>query len=116
MRVLVTGGAGFIGSTVVDQLIDRGDEVIVVDALLPAAHRGRPDYLNPQATYRWIDDRDIDAMRDAVVGIDAVSHQAAMVGLGVDFADAPAYVSHNDLGTAVLLAALHERAFAGRIV
>jgi dTDP-L-rhamnose 4-epimerase len=55
-------------------------------------------------------------VRAAVTGVDAVCHQAAMVGLGVDFADAPAYVSHNDTATAVLLAALHEQQFRGRLV
>ena len=55
-------------------------------------------------------------LRRVTDGVDAVCHQAAMVGLGVDFGDAPGYVRDNDLGTAVLLAALHERDFRGRIV
>jgi dTDP-L-rhamnose 4-epimerase len=55
-------------------------------------------------------------VRAAVAGVDAVCHQAAKVGLGVDFADTPAYVSHNDAGTAALLAALHEQRFRGRLV
>ena len=116
MRVLVTGGAGFIGSAVVDRLVATGHEVVVLDALLPAAHAARPDYLNPGATYRWGDVRDADAVRSAVEGVDAVSHQAAMVGLGVDFGDVTTYVGHNDLGTAVLLQVLHERLFRGRLV
>lgn len=116
MRVLVTGGAGFIGSAVVDALVDADHEVVVADSLHPGAHREQPDYLNPDATYHWVDVRDHEAMGAIVRGIDAVSHQAAMVGLGVDFADAPDYVAHNDLGTAVLLAALHEVGFAGRLV
>jgi len=116
MRVLVTGGAGFIGSAVVDLLVDRGHEVVVVDCLLPAAHRTTPDYLNPAAEYRIEDLRDPDVCARAVVGIDAVSHQASMVGLGVDFADVAEYVDHNDRATATLLGSLHDRAFAGRIV
>jgi len=116
MRVLVTGGAGFIGSAVVDLFVETGHEVVVLDALLPAAHSTRPDYLNRAATYLWADGRDADAVRTAVEGVDAVSHQAAMVGLGVDFADVTAYVAHNDLATAVLLAVLHERRFRGRLV
>lgn len=116
MRVLVTGGAGFIGSAIVDQLVDHGHEVTVIDDLLPAAHHDKPDYLNDHVDYQWIDIRDSDAMRDAVRGHDVICHQASMVGLGVDYSDAAAYVSHNDLGTAVLLAALHETSFAGRIV
>ena len=51
MNVLVTGGAGFIGSHIVDQLVAAGHRVRVVDSLSPAAHRARPDYLNPQAQY-----------------------------------------------------------------
>ncbi|WP_055564806.1 NAD-dependent epimerase/dehydratase family protein [Streptomyces atriruber] len=107
MRVLVTGGAGFIGSHVVEALADRGHEAVVYDALLPSAHADRP---RPPAGQRWIDAdvRDRDAVRDALREVDAVCHQAAMVGLGKDFADAPAYVGCNDLGTAVLLAAMAE--------
>jgi dTDP-L-rhamnose 4-epimerase len=114
--VLVTGGAGFIGSAVVDRLVARGHEVVVIDHLHPAAHSERPDYVSDDADYRWQDLRDIDAVRDAVRGVDAVCHQASMVGLGVDFADVGEYVAHNDLGTAQLLRALHERGFDGRIV
>lgn len=116
MRILVTGGAGFVGSAIVDQLVDRGHEVVVIDLLHPAAHASKPGYLNDRAEYRWCDLRDADAARDAVRGVDAVCHQASMVGLGVDFKDAPDYVTHNDLGTAQLLRALHEQGFAGRIV
>ena len=116
MHVLVTGGAGFIGSAIVDQLVDAGHEVSVVDWLHPAAHDGPPTYLNPGATYWWDDLRDPDVARRSVRGVDAVCHQSAMVGLGVDFADVREYVDHNDGATASLLLALHERSFAGRIV
>jgi dTDP-L-rhamnose 4-epimerase len=107
MRVLVTGGAGFIGSHVVEALTERGHEAVVFDALLPSAHAEPP---RPHAGQGWVvaDVRDRDAVRDALRGVDAVCHQAAMVGLGKDFADAPAYVGCNDLGTAVLLAAMAE--------
>ncbi|MFC9292520.1 NAD-dependent epimerase/dehydratase family protein [Streptomyces sp. NPDC057011] len=108
MRVLVTGGAGFIGSHIVTALKDRGHEPIVLDALLPAAHPDAPPL--PDAEFVRADVRDAGAVRVALRGVDAVCHQAAMVGLGKDFADAPEYVGCNDLGTAVLLA---EMAHAG---
>ncbi|MEU9372645.1 NAD-dependent epimerase/dehydratase family protein [Streptomyces sp. NPDC048255] len=108
MRVLVTGGAGFIGSHIVNALKDRGHDPVVLDALLPAAHPGTPPL--PDAEFVRADVRDADAVRSALRGMDAVCHQAAMVGLGKNFADAPDYVGCNDLGTAVLLA---ETAAAG---
>ena len=112
----MTGGAGFIGSFVVDALADGGHDVVVVDRLHPGAHEARPEYLRDDVEYRWDDVCDLDAMAAAVEGVDAVSHQAAMVGLGVDFADVSDYVRDNDLGTAVLLQALHAGSFSGRLV
>ena len=114
--MLVTGGAGFIGSHVVDALIARGDRVVVVDNLDPAAHAGPPSYLNPAARYVWADLRDGDAWSAALAGIEVVCHQAGKVGLGVDFDDADAYVSHNDLAWANGLRALHDARFDGTIV
>jgi len=118
MRVLVTGGAGFIGSFIVDELIGLGHQVVVVDDLDPAAHDGIPAGLNNAATYHWADVRDSATFDIAGVldGVDAVCHQAAKVGLGVDFDDVDEYVSRNDGGTAALLRALHRRDFRGRIV
>jgi len=118
MKILVTGGAGFIGSFIVDELVSLGHEVVVVDDLDPAAHDGVPVGLNDAATYHWTDVRDSHtfAIPGVLDGVDAVCHQAAKVGLGVDFDDVEEYVSRNDGGTAVLLRALHQRDFRGRIV
>ncbi|GHD87501.1 NAD-dependent epimerase/dehydratase family protein [Streptomyces naganishii] len=99
MRVLVTGGAGFIGSHVVEALAGGGHEPVVLDVRGPAGE----DVRNPEAVGR------------ALRGVDAVCHQAAMVGLGNGVADAAEYVSHNDLGTAVLLTAM-ARAGVRRLV
>jgi dTDP-L-rhamnose 4-epimerase len=115
MRVLVTGGAGFIGSHVVDALVEDGHEVVVLDRVATPADR--PDYLNPRAVYVAGDVRDSAAWERAIRdGVDAVSHQAARVGLGRDFDDVEDYVADNDAGTAVGLRALHRTGFAGRFV
>ncbi len=114
--VLVTGGAGFIGSHVVDELLASGRRVRVLDVLLPQAHAQRPDYLAPGAEYEFADITDVDAVERALDGVVAVSHQASMVGLGTDFGDVVSYVHHNDAGTAALLLALHRARFAGRLV
>jgi dTDP-L-rhamnose 4-epimerase len=108
VRIMITGGAGFIGSHIADRLADAGHDVLLLDALLPQAHGGT-------AAPSWIgrhelvvgDVRDSALVTGLLVGVDAVCHQAAMVGHGVDPSDAPEYASHNDYGTAVLLAAMH---------
>ncbi len=108
MRVLVTGGAGFIGSHVVDALHASGHEAVVLDrddAHLPAA-----------AEYLRGDVRDADVVARALRGADAVSHQAARVGLGTDLLDIADYSADNDLGTAVLIRELARTGFAGRLV
>ncbi|MEU3019279.1 MULTISPECIES: NAD-dependent epimerase/dehydratase family protein [unclassified Nocardiopsis] len=115
MRVLVTGGAGFIGSRVAEELRRAGHEAVTLDAYLPLAHAGR-DPADGGSVDVVADVRDGAAVERALRGVDAVCHQAAMVGLGSsDFLDAPDYVGCNDLGTAVLLAAM-TRAGVGRIV
>ncbi|WP_340556374.1 NAD-dependent epimerase/dehydratase family protein [Streptomyces sp. GSL17-111] len=106
MRVLVTGGAGFIGSHIVAALRAAGHEAVVFDVAAPKD--GEEGELRG-------DVRDPDAVARALTGVDAVSHQAAMVGLGKGFADAAAYVGVNDLGTAVLLEQM-ARAGVGRLV
>ncbi|MEQ3551079.1 NAD-dependent epimerase/dehydratase family protein [Pseudonocardia nematodicida] len=106
MRVLVTGGAGFIGSHVADRLVADGHDVVLLDALLPQAHGPGAA---PESPHELVvgDVRDTGLLARLLSGVDAVSHQAAMVGHGVDPSDAPDYAAHNDLGTAVLLAAMH---------
>ncbi|MFF3571562.1 NAD-dependent epimerase/dehydratase family protein [Nocardia jiangxiensis] len=105
MRVLLTGAAGFIGSHIREALTAAGDEVIAADLMLAAAHG--VDAAPPDGVHR-VDVRDPEAVTALLRDIDAVCHQAAVVGAGVSAADAPAYASHNDLGTAVLLAAMAE--------
>lgn len=113
MKVLVSGGAGFIGGHIVEQLVDDGADVVVLDSLV--AHDSPPP-VPDGVDLRVADLRDADAVAHAVSDVDAVCHQAARVGLGVDPDDVADYVSDNDLGTAVLLRALWRRRFAGRLV
>nr|WP_228046189.1 NAD-dependent epimerase/dehydratase family protein [Saccharopolyspora sp. HNM0983] len=107
---MITGGAGFIGSHVADLLVAQGHEVRLLDALLPAAHQGGlvPSYVSHHELVR-ADLADTESLRDALSDVDAVCHQAAMVGLETGVADMSAYVQHNDLGTARLLTAMAER-------
>lgn len=116
MRVLVTGGAGFIGGHIVDALVERGHDAVVLDNLDSRAHSGRPQGLNPAARYEWANVTDPEAWLRVLDGVDAVSHQAAMVGLGVDFADVLDYERTNDGGTAAGLWAMHHAGFRGRLV
>ena len=109
MRVLVTGGSGFVGSHVVDGLVAGGHDVVVVD-------REPPAHANATARYVRADLRDAAIWPEVLRGVDAVSHQASRVGLGVRFGDVTGYVADNDLGTAVLLSALDAAGFTGRLV
>lgn len=111
MRVLLTGSAGFIGSTIGRQLDEDGVEVIRVDLMLPQAHGSAEA---PSGTH-LLDVRDIERWGELLDGVDVVCHQAALVGAGVRVADLPDYASHNDLATAALLAAMHARG-VGRLV
>jgi dTDP-L-rhamnose 4-epimerase len=101
MRVLLTGAAGFIGSRVATALGEAGHEVVAIDAMLPAAHGENAE---PPEGVQRVDVRDPTAVASLLGGVDVVCHQAAVVGAGVDAADAPSYGSHNDYATSVLLA------------
>ena len=112
MRILITGGAGFIGSHVGDELLRHGHEVRALDVLAPQVHgdnAGRPDYLNDDIELIRGDVRDPDAVRRALDRVDAVYHFAAAVGVGQSMYEVARYTSVNNIGTAVLLEALVER-------
>ncbi len=105
MTLLVTGGAGFIGSAVVRGALERGMRVRVLDSLRPDVHGADPT-LDDRVELVRGDVRDRAVLDKALTGVEIVCHQAAKVGLGLDFADAPDYVSSNDFGTATMLAAM----------
>jgi dTDP-L-rhamnose 4-epimerase len=104
MRVLLTGAAGFIGARIAAMLAAEGHDVVAADVMLPAAHGAGSE--PPPGCHR-VDIRDVDALAPLLKGVDVVCHQAAMVGAGVNAADAPAYGSHNDYATTVLLAQMY---------
>jgi dTDP-L-rhamnose 4-epimerase len=103
MRILVTGGAGFIGSHLVDALLERGDGVRILDNLDPQVHDGVPDYLSPQAELLQGDVRDHDAVARALDGVSRVVHLAAAVGVGQSMYEIERYTSINAVGAAVVL-------------
>lgn len=111
-RILITGGAGFIGSHLADELLRRGYRVRALDSLVPQVHgaaRRRPAYLAEDVELIVGDVRDPDAVRNALAGVDAVCHLAAAVGVGQSMYEIANYTSLNNLGTAVLLEAVLER-------
>jgi len=101
VKVLLTGAAGFIGTRIAAELAVAGHNVVAVDAMLATAHGPGAEV---PAGVRLIDIRDARALAPLLKGVDVVCHQAAVVGAGVDAADAPSYGSHNDYATTVLLA------------
>jgi dTDP-L-rhamnose 4-epimerase len=110
-RVLITGGAGFIGSHVADELLRAGYSVRALDVLVEQVHDGqqRPDYLDPDVELIPGDVRNPEVVRGALEGMDAVLHLAARVGVGQSMYEQSDYAGANTLGTSVLLDALLER-------
>jgi dTDP-L-rhamnose 4-epimerase len=117
-RVLITGGAGFIGSHLADELLEAGYAVRVFDNCAPQVHgavHGPPPYLSSDVEFVRADIQDGAALRRALRGVDSVVHLAAMVGVGQSMYEVADYTAVNDLGTAILLQALLERP-VGRLV
>ena len=109
MRVLITGGAGFIGSHLTDLLLNNGHGVRILDNLAPQVHgpeRRRPPYLSDDAELIVGDVRDGQTVERALRGVHAVVHLAAAVGVGQSMYDVSSYVATNELGTSVLLEAV----------
>jgi dTDP-L-rhamnose 4-epimerase len=106
-NVLVTGGAGFIGSHLVDALVAQGHRVRVLDAIVPQVHvSGEPQYLNPEAEFIRGDVCDSGLLEKLIEGVDVIYHEAAEVGVGQSMYEIQRYVRANDLGTAALLETL----------
>jgi len=104
MKVLVTGGAGFIGSFIVDELVDRGYDVTVFDVLAPQVHEGeRPSYLNPKAKFIRGDVRDYQALSEAALDSHVIFHEAGAVGVGQSQYQVKKYADVNVGGAANLL-------------
>ncbi|HPM43616.1 MAG TPA: SDR family NAD(P)-dependent oxidoreductase [Candidatus Omnitrophota bacterium] len=117
-RVLVTGGAGFIGSHLVDELITKGHKVTVLDIFEPQVHLGkRPKYLNKKAEYIKGDVRKVSDLKRALGGVDVVFHLAAQVGVGQSMYEIGRYIDHNTHGTAILMDhIIHNRGKVRKVV
>jgi dTDP-L-rhamnose 4-epimerase len=107
-KILITGGAGFVGSHLADGLLQAGHSVRVLDNLTPQVHPGgmRPDYLSPDVELVVGDVRDENILRKVLPGIDAIYHFAATVGVGQSMYEISRYMSVNTQGTAELLQAI----------
>jgi dTDP-L-rhamnose 4-epimerase len=104
MRILVTGGAGFIGSFIVDELVENGYEVVVLDSLEKQVHNGvKPNYLNSKAELLVGSVGDKKILKKALEGVEAIIHQAALVGVGQSMYEISRYVDGNTGNTVKML-------------
>jgi dTDP-L-rhamnose 4-epimerase len=118
-NILLTGGAGFIGAHVTNELLAHGFKVRVLDSLVPQVHgrsRPRPAYLDPDVEVIVADIRDPARVTKALQGIDAVIHLVALVGVGQSMYQIAKYTSVNNFGTAVLLEALSQNPVQSLVV
>lgn len=116
MRVLVTGGAGFIGSRLARECVSKGHEVRVVDSLLPQVHGPCPSPPDPDVEFQRADCRDLEAMTRAVRGVEVVVHLAALTGVGQSMYEAVGYTDVNCVGTSTVLQAALQEASVRRVV
>jgi len=101
--ILVTGGAGFIGSHIVDALIEKGNQVTIYDNLEPQVHKARPNYINEKATFLEKDILEVETLKEAVADKEIIFHEASMVGVGQSMYQVERYMGVNTYGTARLL-------------
>lgn len=105
-KILVTGGAGFIGSHVTDALIERGHNVVVYDSLEPQVHESKPSWINPSAKFVQANILDYETLKENLAGINVVFHFASAVGIGQSMYEIRKYSEANVMGTANLMEAL----------
>lgn len=118
-NILITGGAGFIGSYVADELLEAGFRVRALDAIVPQVHGAdavRPDYLDDRVELMVGDIREPETVRAALRGMDAVVHLAAAVGVGQSMYEIEHYTTANNVGTSVLLEAISDHPIKRLIV
>lgn len=102
MNILITGGAGFVGSHIVDELVKKHN-VIIYDNLEPQVHKDIPEYLNNKAEFIRHDIRDRANLKDVISNVEIIFHEAAAVGIGQSMYQIEKYMDVNTMGTAKLL-------------